>query len=241
MTVAIPPVIAEGFAINGDRNIIPVPSQIGTTPGAASFNDGFPPLTATSPSAGGIPPAYKDWQGILYMISAHCAWLQGGGAYKYSSAFITVAGGYHAGAILQSASIPATFYLNTVDGNENDPDSVITGWIKYSPISGAIGRQTYTMPTGTTSDFALNLGVGFLDLDPTTGAANLTGIAPANVTDGQLLVITNLNSSNSVTVKAFDVSSAANARFRMPADFTLVQYNPLTVRYSSAVGMWVLT
>ncbi|SAL70749.1 hypothetical protein AWB71_04308 [Caballeronia peredens] len=37
------------FALNGQRNVIPQESQIGITKGAASLNDGFPPLTMTSP------------------------------------------------------------------------------------------------------------------------------------------------------------------------------------------------
>lgn len=240
MPVAVPPVIAEPFAVNGDRNTIPVPSQIGVTPGAASFNDGFPPLTMTSPSSGGIPPAGKDMNGILYMLSAHVAWLQGGGCYHYSADFVSVAAGYRIGAILQSAVTPTTFFLNTVNNNTNDPDSVITGWLAYSPVSGAINLQATTLAAGTVSDLPLSLGVGFLDLNPSAGATDLTGIAATNVANGQSLVITNVNASNAVTLKAFDVGSALANRFRAPADFTLLQYNSVTFRYSSAVGMWTL-
>lgn len=240
MTVAIPPVVAEAFAINGDKNVIPVASQIDVTPGAASYNDGFPPLTRTSPSSGGIPPAGKDMNGILNMISAHTAWLQGGGSYQYSSAFVAVNTGYAIGAILQSAVTPSKFFLNTLANNANDPDSVVTGWITYSPISGATLKQATTLAAGTTSDLALALGTGFLDLNPSAGASDLTGISSTNVTDGQFLVITNVNASNAVTLKAFDVSSALANRFRSPADFTLLQYNSVTFRYSVAIGMWTL-
>lgn len=238
MTVAIPPALVEAFAISGDRNVIPITPSV--TPGAASFDLGFPPLTRTSPSAGGIPPSGKDMNGILYMISAHIAWLQAGGAYVFSADVVSVAGGYRIGAILQSAVTPTTFFLNTVAGNTNDPDSDTTGWIVYSPVGGALDLQATTLAAGTTSDLALGLGVGFLDLNPSAGAADLTGIATANVTDGQFLVITNVNASNAVTLKAFDVGSAPSARFRAPADFTLLQYNSVTFRFSSAVGMWTL-
>jgi hypothetical protein len=240
MPVAVPPVVAEAFAINGTRNTIPVPSQIAITPGAASFNDGFPPLTMTSPSAGGVPPAGKDMNGILYMLSAHTAWLQAGGCYTFSSTVVSVAGGYKIGAILQSASTPAVFFLNTVNNNTNNPDTTPTGWITYSPVGGALKLQATTLAAGTVSDLALGLGVGFLDLDPSSGATNLTGIATTNVTDGQFLVITNVNASNTVTLKAFDIGSASSARFRAPADFTLLQYSSVTFRFSAAVGMWTL-
>lgn len=240
MTVAVPPVVAEAFAINGDRNVIPVPSQIGVTPGAASYNDGFPPLTMTSPSAGGIPPDGKDMNGILFMISAHVAWLQAGGCYTFSDDVVTVAGGYRIGAILQSAVTPTTFFLNMVNDNTNDPDATPTGWLTYSPVSAPTDLQATTLAAGTTSDLPLALGTGFLDLNPSAGAADLTGIATTNVTDGQFLVITNVNASNAVTLKAFDTGSQPTARFRAPADFTLLQYNSVTFRFSSVIGMWTL-
>lgn len=240
MPVAIPPSVPEAFAINGERNVIPVASQIGITNGAASLNDGFPPLTRTSPSSGGVPPAGKDFNGILFMISAHVAWLQSGGCYQFNSDVVTIAGGYRIGAIVQSAVTPTTFFMNTVNGNTNNPDSVTTGWLTYSPVGGALKLQATTLPSGDSSDLALALGIGFLDLNPSTGAANLTGIDATNVSDGQFLVITNVNASNSVTIKAFDIGSAPTSRFRAPTDFTLLQYGSVTFRYSSAIGMWTL-
>jgi hypothetical protein len=40
----IPQKLSLAFAADGAKNVIPVPSQIPYTPGAASFTDGFPPL-----------------------------------------------------------------------------------------------------------------------------------------------------------------------------------------------------
>ena len=59
MGVATPPQLTQAFAFSGTKNLIPVPSQIGITPGAASFTDGFPPLTATPIGSGGIPPRLR--------------------------------------------------------------------------------------------------------------------------------------------------------------------------------------
>jgi len=232
-----PPSLVQAFAIIGDRNTIPiVPSP---TPGAASFNLGFPPATMTDPTAGGIPPDGEDMNGILYMLSAHIAWLAAGGCYHFNADVVTVQGGYGVGQIVQSAVTPTTFYLNTVAGNANDPDSVITGWLAYNPAGGAVGLQTTVLPAGTSSDLALSLGAGFLDLNPTTGAADLTGIDHTNATDGQFLIVSNINGSNMVTLKTLDVSSGALNRFRLPADITLPQYNNVTLRYSSAIALWV--
>lgn len=49
-----PSPVTVPFAQNGTRNDIPVASQISVTKGAASYNDGFPPLTMTSPLKGGF-------------------------------------------------------------------------------------------------------------------------------------------------------------------------------------------
>lgn len=237
-TTPTPPSLTVAFATSGDRVAVPITPSI--TPGAASFDLGFPPLNSVAPESGGIPPAREDMNGALYMTTAHIAWIQAGGCYPFNPDVVTEVGGYAVGAVVQSAVTPTTFFLNTVDGNTNNPDSVMTGWLAYNPTGGAFGAQTTVLPAGTTSDLALSLGAGFLDLNPSAGAADLTGISPANVGDGQFLVITNTNSSNAVTLKAFDIGSAANARFRSPADFTLLQYNSVTFRYSYSVGMWTL-
>lgn len=232
-----PPSLVQAFAIIGDRNTIPiVPSP---TPGAASFNLGFPPATMTDPTAGGIPPDGEDMNGILYMMSAHIAWLAAGGCYHFNIDVVTVQGGYGIGQIVQSAVTPELFFINFVAGNTNDPDSVITGWYAYSPVGGAVGAQTAVLPPGVSSDFALNRGIGFLECNPATGAANLTGISHTNVTNGQQVIVTNLNGANLLTLKALDGSSLAANRFRLIADITLPQYANLTLKYSSAIGVWV--
>lgn len=236
-TTPVPPSLVKAFATLGDRNVIPViPSP---TPGAASFNLGFPPATYTDPTAGGIPPDGKDMNGILFDVSAHIAWIQAGGCYPFNPDVITVVGGYGVGAIVQSAVTPSKFFQNTLPSNTNDPDSIITGWIVYSPISNPTGVQSYNIPSGTTSDYALNVGVGFLELNPTAGAADLTGIAATNVTDGQIVVVSNLNGSNLVNLKSLDVSSGATARFRLPADISLPQYATMALRRSTSIGLWV--
>ena len=62
-------------------NTIPVNSQIGITNGRASLADGFPPLTFTPLSAGGIPPFGSDMNGILKEITAIQQWQQANGAF----------------------------------------------------------------------------------------------------------------------------------------------------------------
>jgi hypothetical protein len=232
-----PPSLVQAFALIGDRNTVPiVPSP---TPGQASFDLGFPPATMTDPTAGGIPPDGKDLNGILYMMSAHIAWLAAGGQYHFNANVVTVQGGYGIGQILQSAVTPELFFINFVAGNTNNPDSVITGWYAYSPVGGAVGAQSAVLPAGVSSDFALNRGVGFLEANPTAGAANLTGISHTNVTNGQQVIITNLNGANLLTLKANDGSSLPANQFRLITDIALPQYATFTLKYSSTVGVWI--
>ena len=119
------------FASSGNKNSIPVNSQIGITPGAASLADGFPPLTMTPVAAGGVPPSGLDMNGILYELSAIVRWANAGGGYAYDSEFATSdnVGGYPKGArIMRSDGLG--YWFNTVDNNETDPDSeAASGWV----------------------------------------------------------------------------------------------------------------
>ncbi len=236
MSTPVPPSLVVAFANAGAANAIPVTPT--PTPGQASLALGFPPITMST-DPGAIPPDGEDMNGILKIITQHIAWMTAGGCYHFNADVVSLQGGYGIGQIVQSAVTPELFFINFVANNTNDPDSVITGWYAYSPVGGAVGAQSAVLPPGVSSDFALNRGVGFLECNPTTGAADLTGISHANVTNGQQVIITNLNGANLLTLKALDGSSSAANQFRLIADITLPQYANLTLKYSSAIGVWV--
>jgi hypothetical protein len=154
------------FANTGSKNMIPVASQIGVTAGAASFTDGFPPLTMTPLAAGGIPPSGLDMNGILYMLSAMARWFSLGAGFPFDSTFATDSniGGYPTGAIVLKAS-GLGYWLNTVNGNTSNPDSGGAGWIGLN--SGALlniqiftSSGTYTPTPGTASIIVDVLGGG---------------------------------------------------------------------------------
>lgn len=110
---------------------IPVPSQLPTNPGYASFTDGFPPATMTPEGSGGVPPRGQDMNGILYMLSAYAALQTGGQSWEYNSTYAGAAGGYAVGAIL-AMSAGNGFWLNTTNGNTNNPDTTAaatSGWV----------------------------------------------------------------------------------------------------------------
>lgn len=132
--------IVEAFA-TGDttKNVIPVPSQIPITPGAASWTDGFPPLTAVDPVNGGIGPSKADFNGVLFSISDISQWLNAGGGFLFDAAFAATVGGYPVGARVLRAN-QVGYWFNTVDGNSNNPDTGGAGWV---PDGAAICSSVY--------------------------------------------------------------------------------------------------
>lgn len=118
---------AVPFAQSGTKNTIPVASQIGVTPGAASFTDGFPPLTMTPLAAGGVPPYGADFNGILNFLSDAVRWSQVGGGYSHDAVFAGAVGGYPRGALLLKDS-GAGYWLNTAENNSTNPDTGGAGW-----------------------------------------------------------------------------------------------------------------
>ncbi|MFY2587434.1 gp53-like domain-containing protein [Achromobacter xylosoxidans] len=118
---------AVPFAQSGTKNTIPVASQIGVTPGAASFTDGFPPLTMTPLAAGGVPPYGADFNGILNFLSAAMRWGQAGAGYSYDAAFSAAIGGYPKGSQVRQAAGNG-YWLSLVDNNTTNPDTGGAGW-----------------------------------------------------------------------------------------------------------------
>lgn len=170
----------------------PVPSQIGTTNGAASFTDGFPPLNFSPVASGGIPPFGEDMNGILRIITTWLQWIQAGGPIPYDSTFQTAIGGYPSGAVVESVSFPGAYWQSTVDNNTGSPDSGAAGW---QPITladaGLSGRVGGLVVSGTTSAGAnIKLaGNGSTTPNKWIGALN-----------GQLVVLNNLFSANILTL-----------------------------------------
>jgi hypothetical protein len=245
-----PPLLAEAFALaapnsspasptpGGKTVPFPTASQIGIVNGAASLNDGFPPLTMTPPSAGGIPPYGVDMNGILYILSAHVAAIAAGQPYHWSSTLETDMGGYALGAVLQQLADPTAFWINLVSGNATNPDTASplgsTGWMSTKPLDLAVSL------TGAQNDYALPGASDYL-LDVTaTGAVNFTGIVAQR--DGQRVTIRKVDASaNAVTLASLSGSSAAAHQFQIiAAGLSLPQqYMALTVMWNATVNKWV--
>lgn len=123
-----PTLITTPFAENGDKNDIP--EVTGVEPQNATLEKGFPEITQTPISAGGIPPERKDFNGILNLYGQHIVHLNKGLPYEFDAAFATAIGGYplHARIMLSNGDI----VQNTVANNTNNPNSNMSGWVKQN-------------------------------------------------------------------------------------------------------------
>lgn len=130
--------IPFGYAAGaGFIRTIPIASQTQTNPGAASFTDGFPPLTFLDENAGGIPPDGQDFNGLLNQMTTWDQWLQAGGPVPFDPAFAASIGGYPKGSLILSVSGHRA-YQSLIDNNGQDPDPTNTAWRPvFSVYSGA--------------------------------------------------------------------------------------------------------
>lgn len=128
------------FAANQYARDIPVASQVAVTPGAASFETGFPPVNFMHPKNGGIPCSGADFNGLLRMITSWQRWQAAGGPAIYDAEFQAEITGYPMGARVSSATTPGKSYYNTVDNNITNPDTGGLGWqAQQDGSSGANG------------------------------------------------------------------------------------------------------
>ena len=143
---------------------VPIPSQIGITPDAASWTDGFPPATAQS---GGYP-RIQDANGGIQMISAWAKWLAAGGPIYYDATFSGAIGGYPSGCVLASVATLGNFWISTVDNNTSDPDTGGANWTsgsllvpgKWLNFQSITTTGTYTPSTGTNTVVYIAVGAG---------------------------------------------------------------------------------
>ncbi|SDK41066.1 hypothetical protein SAMN05216189_103743 [Pseudomonas delhiensis] len=164
----VPGKIQKPFADDGDKQTIPVASQIGVTDGRASYTDGFPPLTRTPIVAGGVPPFGTDMNGILNAITAVLRWQNAGGQFNYDGAFAAAVGGYPKGALLQKSD-GSGFWLSTSDNNSNNPDTGGANWA--DPGAGRLLRRSVYYLVGGVQTVSYDGASG-----TTTGATVFTSL-----------------------------------------------------------------
>jgi len=117
------------FGVNGPREDILADTPSGSN--QASYDDGFPAITMTLKSAGGLPPKGQDMNQILFELSSQGRYLSAGGGYQFDAAFATSLAGYPKGALIPN-STASGYWLNTIDDNSTNPENTtaaITGWV----------------------------------------------------------------------------------------------------------------
>jgi microcystin-dependent protein len=150
---SIPPKISTPWGNSAGPSYIrtiPNTSQIGIQNCAASFPDGFPPLTFVPATSGGCPPFGQDFNGIFKQLSQWALWQASGGPITWDSAFSTAIGGYPAGALVASATTPSSWWVSTADNNTTNPDTGGAGWagVGYAPVGSGTIFFGSTAPAG---------------------------------------------------------------------------------------------
>lgn len=171
------------FGVNGPREDLPDTTPSGDN--TASYNTGFPPITMTLKSAGGLPPKGQDMNQILYELSNLARWASSGALNSFDATFATSIGGYPSGALVISDDL-TKIYASIADANTNNPNSSTTGWkdlISYLGLSdiatagvgtgvlSASGRATFPLIIGEVKQ---NLIIQWGNITTTAGSGPIT-------------------------------------------------------------------
>lgn len=126
------------------RSIPLTPGTVTPTDAPASIQQGFPPATFLPESSGGVPPNGKDFNGILFQLSAWARWLAAGVPAQFNSDFCTAIGGYPRFTILASTTTGRLWQSN-VEANLTDPDSTsAAGWLQIANPPTGDDNSSYT-------------------------------------------------------------------------------------------------
>lgn len=241
MPVPVPTKMPEAFAIDAPNGVapgnrtwpFPTATQVPTAPGRASLDTGFTTLNMTAKGSGGIPPSGTDLNGILYWLSQITAAVSAGQIFNvYDNTYAAAIGGYALGAMLQQAANASAVWISTANNNTSDPDTGGANWLSSVPLysnTALTGVNNVALPGP--SDY-------IIDVDTTSGPISYTGFVAQR--DGQRITFTNVGAtSNLLSFTALSGSSAGANQMRVPTPLSLVEYQSLTIQYSSGLGKWV--
>ncbi|SFN29909.1 Phage tail fibre repeat-containing protein [Izhakiella capsodis] len=163
------------FAANGSRRDLTDKTPTGSN--QASYDAGFPPVTMVIKAAGGLPPDGRDFNQAFNELYAGLRWQNAGGGYPFDADFAAAISGYPAGVKLPNSTSDG-FWLNTLDGNTNNPevkDSTLTGWV---PVNNYGTSSVTGLTTGTVTLSTLQASKNEIALSGTL-TGNITLIVPA--------------------------------------------------------------
>lgn len=224
-----PATLVEPFAKTGAKNTIPVTAS--ATPGLASLDTGFPPLTMVAVGAGGVPPSGLDFNGIFNWITQHTAWLNAGGQYTFDATLAAFIGGYPVGMVLISTD-GLSSYVNVLANNSTDfnatPASIGVSWMPYGGAAVAATGVTTVATTGGT--------ITLSGLQSSRANINVTGALTSNA----ILVFPDAirewevinNTTGAFTVTCKSVSTAGVTIAQGVADALV--FNGVAIAYAQA-------
>jgi len=162
MSLTRPTTIKKPFADSGDKNIIPIPSQVGIVVGAASWETGFPPDTLRDIGDGGIAPDGLDFNGLFNIITQHIRFMNAGGYPRFDATLCSEIGGYPYGVILQDNAGDNLYRNvsanNTVDFNAT-PAAIGVSWKWISGVARTLtAGDGLTGGGGTDGNVTIDLG-----------------------------------------------------------------------------------
>jgi len=239
-----PPLLVEAFALNatecspgapvagGKTYPFPTPSQVSVVNGAASLNDGFPALTMTDPTEGGVPPFGVDMNGILYYLSAYICAAWAGQLPQFNATLAEAMDGYAIGAVVQQAANPTETWTNTIAGNASNPDTGTpgdAGWISSTPLysSAALtGSNDVVLPGPSDYVIAVNTS---------SAEATFTGFVAQR--DGQRVTFI-ANGANGIMFDKLTGSMAAN-QIQASGNTGVAGGDSITIQYSAGFGKWL--
>jgi hypothetical protein len=132
---------------------IPIPSQISSAPGRASWTDGFPPLNTQPIASGGVPPSIADFNGVLCQLSQWTQWYNAGAPIFYNSTFAAVSGGI-GGYPARAAVANAGSFTGSISGTTLTVSLVSQGFVGIGQTISGTGIAANTTIT------ALGTGAG---------------------------------------------------------------------------------
>ena len=128
-----PTLISTPFATAGGKN--PIQESVPLEPNSPTWEVGFPAITSTPVSEGGLPPKRLDFNGVLNAITENTVHQTKGLGYEFDATYATKIGGYPLHAVLTLTN--GDRVQSTVPNNIIDPNIDMTGW-KPSKDKGVI-------------------------------------------------------------------------------------------------------
>ena len=135
-----PYLISTPFSDAGDKQDILDSTPL--DPNDPTWLAGFPTITSTPIAEGGLAPKRISFNGVLNAITQNIVHQSKGLMYEFDAAYSSKIGGYPLNSRLALAN--GDIVKSTIDGNTNDPNVDMTGWVLDNAASQIIDASGKT-------------------------------------------------------------------------------------------------